>query len=222
MRAFDDNGGKRIVMAGTCAEYDWQYGRCHEDSTPLLPVTLYGTCKHALQMMLTAWSRETGVASAWGRIFSLYGPHEHPARLVSSVTRSLLRGEKVLCTRGTLVRDYLHVADAGAALVALLDSDLEGPVNIASGCGVALKDIVSEIGSKVGRPDLVGLDTSPMSTVEVPLLVADITRLARTSWRPTFDLSTGLDDTIAWWSRRSCRTAEASDANCNGANQEAS
>ena len=47
--AFAENGGKRVVMAGTCAEYDWNYGWCSESVTPLTPSTIYGTCKHALQ-----------------------------------------------------------------------------------------------------------------------------------------------------------------------------
>ena len=55
MQAFAAAGGRRLVMAGTCAEYDWSHGRCTESDTPLAPTTLYGTCKHALQIMLAAW-----------------------------------------------------------------------------------------------------------------------------------------------------------------------
>src|ERR1700676_1286244 len=39
--AFADSGGKRIVAAGSCAEYDPQTGECLENATPLLPKTLY-------------------------------------------------------------------------------------------------------------------------------------------------------------------------------------
>jgi len=96
---FYSHGGKRLVMAGTCAEYDWKYGYCSEQITPLLPATVYGTCKHSLQVMLDAFSRQTGLSVAWGRIFFLYGPHEHPDRLVSSVIRSVLRGEPARCSQ---------------------------------------------------------------------------------------------------------------------------
>ena len=119
MQAFAAAGGRRLVMAGTCAEYDWSHGRCTESDTPLAPTTLYGTCKHALQIMLAAWCGQVGLSSAWGRVFSLYGPGEHPQRLIASVISSLLRGEDATCNRGGLVRDYLHVADVADAFVAL-------------------------------------------------------------------------------------------------------
>jgi nucleoside-diphosphate-sugar epimerase len=207
MQAFTAVGGKRAVMAGTCAEYDWGFGHCSEKNTPLVPATLYGTCKHALQITLAAWSGQAGLSSAWGRIFSLYGPHEHPARLVASVIAALLRGEEAACSNGGLIRDYLHVADVASAFVALLDSDLEGPVNIGSGTGVALKDIVGTIGSKIAQPDLIRFSARPLPVGEPPLLVADTARLSRTGWRPSFDLDSGLNDTIAWWMTQFGRSA---------------
>lgn len=199
MQAFAAVGGKRLVMAGTCAEYDWGFGHCSEGSTPLVPATLYGTCKHALQTMLAAWSRQEGLSSAWGRIFSLYGPHEHPARLVASVITALLRGEEAPCNNGSLIRDYLHVADVASAFVALLESDLEGPVNIGSGIGIALKDIVEEIASQISRPDLVRLGASSQSSDEPLSVVAIVTRLQSLGWRPQYSLSDGLRQTIKWW-----------------------
>src|SRR2546423_6054978 len=67
LRAFAEHGGSRAVMAGTCAEYDWSYGVCSESSTPLAPRTIYGECKHSLQKMAHAFSREAGLSPAWGR-----------------------------------------------------------------------------------------------------------------------------------------------------------
>ena len=90
---FRVHGGIRVVMAGTCAEYDWRYGYCLERTTPLVPTTLYGICKHALQMILDGYTGQTGLSSAWGRVFFLYGPREHSARLVSSVIRALSKGQ---------------------------------------------------------------------------------------------------------------------------------
>src|SRR2546423_13493112 len=72
LRRFHEAGGVRVVMAGTCAEYDWAYGYCSERTTPTQPHTLYGTCKLALQAMLDTYARQSGLSSAWGRIFFLY------------------------------------------------------------------------------------------------------------------------------------------------------
>ena len=198
--AFALHGGQRVVIAGTCAEYDWRYGYCSEQTAPLLPATLYGTCKHALQTMLSIFTRQTGLSGAWGRIFFLYGPHEHPDRLVSSVIRSVLQGEPARCSHGNEIRDFLHVEDVASAFVALLESGVSGPVNIGSGRPVALKDVIHKIAYKVNRLDLIRLGDVPASANDPPLLLADVSRLLNeVNWRPKFDLDTGLEQTIEWW-----------------------
>jgi len=200
VQAFTASGGRRLVAAGTCAEYDWGYGICSEATTPLAPGTLYGSSKHALQTLLVAWSRQTGLSSAWGRIFSLYGPYEYPQRLMASAITNLLDGNTATCGNPSLVRDYLHVEDVASAFVALLECELEGPINIGSGRGVALGDIVAIIGQKLGAADRVRLPpTVAASGTEPALLVAETAKLALSGWVPKFDLDSGLDDTIAWW-----------------------
>jgi nucleoside-diphosphate-sugar epimerase len=198
IQEFSESGGKRLVAAGTCAEYEWGHGVCVEDQTPLVPATLYGTYKHALQLMLRSWSKQTGLSSAWGRVFSLYGPRENPERLVASAIRALLRGEPATCGNASLVRDYLHAEDVASAFVALLESTLEGPVNIGSGEAAALGEIVERIAEKLDGRRLVQLRV-PLSSSEPDLLLADVTRLASTGWKKKFDLDSGLADTIDWW-----------------------
>lgn len=198
IQAFTESGGKRLVAAGTCAEYEWGHGVCVEDQTPLVPATLYGIYKNALQLMLRAWGEQTGLSSAWGRVFSLYGPREHPERLVASVIRALLRSEPAACGNAGLLRDYLHAQDVASAFVALLDSRLEGPVNIGSGEAVKLGEIVEKIAQKLDGRHLLQLRV-PASSSEPDSLLADITRLASTGWKRKFDLDSGLTDTIDWW-----------------------
>lgn len=199
-RAFAERGGRRIVAAGTCAEYDWADGLCSESETPLRPATLYGACKHATSVVLEALAREAGLSAAWGRIFFLYGPAEPASKFVASVTRSLLKGEEARCTHGRQRRDLLHVADVAGAFAALLDSDVEGAVNIASGHAVELREVVGKIAEKTGREDLVRLGAVPAPDGEPPLIAAEVKRLSEeVGFRPAFDLDAGLDDTIRWW-----------------------
>jgi nucleoside-diphosphate-sugar epimerase len=200
LQSFSLSGGRRVIMAGTCAEYDWNYGSCVEGSTPLLPSTLYGTCKHALQEVLGAYSRQYGLSSAWGRIFFPYGPHEHLSRLIPSVICALLEGRPALCTSGEQVRDFIHVSDVATAFVALLTSQVEGAVNIGSGQGFAVKDIAMRIGDRLGRSDLVRLGARPAVENEPPLVVADVRRLVqKVGWRAAIGLEEGLAAMIDWW-----------------------
>lgn len=203
LEAFSGCGGRRLVAAGTCAEYDWNHELYSERTTPLAPATLYGTCKHASQLLQDAFARQAELSAAWGRVFFLYGAHEDAGRLVASVTGSLLRGEAALCSHGRQVRDFLHVEDVADAFVALLDSEVGGAVNIASGVPVALKDVVEKIARKLGREDLVRLGARPAPANEPPVIVADVRRLSdEVGWKPKYDLDAGLDETIRWWRER--------------------
>ena len=202
LREFAACGGERAAVAGTCAEYDWQHGLCSETQTPLAPSTLYGVCKRAVHAAAEELAAESDLSLAWGRIFFVYGPGEHPARLVPSVVGSLLRGEPARCTHGRQLRDFLHVADVASAFVRLLDSGVEGSVNVASGVPVSIGDVVGAIAEVVGRPDLVRLGELPVSPDEPLELVADTRRLRdEVEWSQAIDLRHGLADTIEWWRR---------------------
>ncbi len=208
LREFTEAGGWRAVIAGSCAEYDWSHGLCLENVTPLHPRSLYGTCKQSLHSIASRYfaglpAAGKGPGLAWGRIFFLYGPDEAPTRLVPSVIQSLLRGEPALCTHGRQVRDFMHVGDAGAAFAALLDSPVEGAVNIASGEPHPVADLVGMLGSEVGRSDLIRLGAVPLSESEPLDLRADVTRLRReVGFVPVVSLREGLKQTIAWWRNR--------------------
>jgi nucleoside-diphosphate-sugar epimerase len=200
VQTFVAQGGRRAVIAGSCAEYDWNYGYCSETLTPLVPGSLYGACKHALQVMVAAFARQMSLSAAWGRIFFLYGPHEAPSRLVASVIRSLLERQTAKCTHGLQIRDFLHVEDVADAFAALLASEVTGPVNIASGKPVMIKDVVEEIALQLNGHDLIALGALPVSANDPQLLLANVERLTKeVGWRPRLDLKTGITSTAQWW-----------------------
>jgi nucleoside-diphosphate-sugar epimerase len=202
MQCFQLHGGVRAVMAGSCAEYDWsRVGVCDELTSPLSAArTPYVECKIAMQKALARFAGVHHLSTAWGRIFYQFGPDEHPDRLVASVIVNLLSGREALCSHGRQIRSFLHVADLGGAFAALLDSDTVGPVNIGSGERISLAELLGEIGSQIGRPELVRLGARSAPASEPPLLVPEIERLSReVGWRPHYSLSEGIADTIAWW-----------------------
>jgi nucleoside-diphosphate-sugar epimerase len=199
LRAFYAAGGRRAVGAGTCAEYDWSGdGLLSETSTPLRPATLYGLAK--------AQTFEAGAALgelAWGRVFFLYGPGEHPDRLVASVARRLLAGDEAPTSEGTQVRDFMHVADVAGAFAALLDSGVTGAVNIGSGIPVTVRAVVDEVARAAGRPDLLRPGALPQREDEPVELVADVRRLRdEVGFRPRYDLESGIKDTVDHWRKR--------------------
>lgn len=204
LREFAEQGGQRVVMAGTCTEYDWSHGYyCVEDQTPCEPHTLYGCSKYALQLMLSKFAEKTDISAAWGRIFFLYGPWEYKSRLVPSVICSLIQDEVAQCSHGMQIRDFLHVEDVASAFVSLLRSNVTGPVNIASGIPVTLKDVIYQIADKFQHRELIHLGAIDASPDEPPLLVADTRKLNKlVEWSPQYTLEQGVDSTIRWWKQQ--------------------
>lgn len=202
-RAFAAAGGRRLVAAGTCVEYDLRHGVCDEATTPLAPATAYGTCKDATRRLLERYCADADIGFAWGRIFHLYGPDEPPARLVASICRALLAGETAPCTHGRQLRDFLHAADAADAFVALLDGPVQGAVNIGSGEPLRIAELATALAALIGRPDGLQLGARPAPADDPAILVPATQRLrAEVGWQPARTLEAGLRDTIAWWRTR--------------------
>ena len=201
LRAFAQGGGTRAVLAGTCAEYQWSKTvHCIEGATPIVPATLYGAAKHGLHVTAESFAAQSGVSFAWGRIFFVFGPHEHPARLASSVASALVRGEPAETTAGTQVRDFLYSGDLGDAFAALLDSDAEGAMNVASGEPRQVRDLIAALGAAAGRPELLRIGARPSNPSEPVELTAAVDRLRdEVGWRALRTLEQRAADTIAWW-----------------------
>ena len=201
LRAFADGGGRRAVLAGTCAEYAWSSATvCVEGVTPLQPATLYGAAKHGLRIVAQAHARQAGYELAWGRIFFVFGPHEDERRLGGSVAAALAAGRRAPTSAGDQVRDFLFAPELAEAFVAVLGSSVVGPLNVASGVPVALRDVILALGQAAGRPDLIELGARPANVSEPASLTADVSRLRdEVGWSPTRSLAEAAEETMAWW-----------------------
>lgn len=201
IKAFAASGGRRALVCGSCAEYDWSAPAPFlEMETPLNPSSAYGSAKLSVFNAFTALCETAGLSAVWVRPFFLYGPGEAPHRLAADVIISLLEGRPALCSSGLQRRDYLHVFDVASAIAKLLDSDVTGPVNIGSGKAIAVKDLILEIAQQIGATDLVQLGAHKTRANDPDIIEADIHRLqTSTNWSQQFDLQNGVADTIAWW-----------------------
>ena len=206
-RCFVENGGKRMVVAGTCAEYDWtKPSPFVEHQTPFNPQTLYGAAKSSLSLTLERFAEVSGVSFASGKIFLPFGANNLENRLIPSVVRALLNNEPAETTHGNQVRDFLFVEEVAEAFVALLESDVRGAVNIASGKGVKIKEVVAEIGNIIGKPELLSIGALAAPDNEPPEIVADVTRLREeVGWESKSDLNKRLEETVNFWREVSAR-----------------
>lgn len=203
LESFHKYGGERAVFAGSCAEYDWHHDVFIENVTPTSPETPYGICKNALRMIMESFAENNKMSWAWGRMFFLYGPHENPNRLVPSVITSLLQGKVAQCSDGELMRDFLYVSDVADAFLTLMDSDIQGPVNIASGVPVRIAQVVACVEKILSLRNMVAFGALQKRSNEPSQLIADTSRLRNeVGWMPMYDLESGIRMTVEWWKER--------------------
>jgi nucleoside-diphosphate-sugar epimerase len=198
LEVFEQGGGSRFVLAGSCAQYDWTGDQpLVEADAPRRPATRYGRAKQEASEIVEA----AGLSTATALLFFPYGPHEQPERLVPSIARRLLDGGEAPVTTGTQVRDFIYVTDAGAALAALLDSDVKGSVNVGSGEGLRVADVAEAVARIVGRPELLRLGALPGD--DRTSVVASVARLRNeVGFVPRLSLEEGLRDAVDWWRQR--------------------
>lgn len=192
VESFCNAGGKHVVVAGTCAEYDWSYGYCQEDVTPANPATLYGVAKDAARRLTMALCAGLDVSCAWGRIFLPYGPGEPSARLIPSLTEVFQGHRAPFGVNSHAYRDFLHVADVAEAFLLLLRSEQSGLFNVSSGQPVQLSEVVNILARHFQADPHPVLELSSQRQNEPPLLVGDNTKLKSLGWHPRISLTAGL------------------------------
>lgn len=184
VESFCTTGGHQVVVAGTCAEYDWSAGYCREDATPLAPATLYGTAKDATRRLVASVSKSYGVPCAWGRIFLPYGPGEDGRRLIPSLFE-VFKGKRVpFGVNARAYRDFLHVDDVAQGFLQLLKTEADGCYNIASGEPTRISELVRLIAAACNADPNSVLELVSERPGEPNLLVGDNSKLKALDWRP--------------------------------------
>lgn len=200
-------GVRRVVLAGTCLEYTG-HGRlpgapatgelrCDEDAQTE-PPEAYGATKAAGGLLQRTRARELGLRAWYLRFASMYGPGDDAAKLLPAAVNAALAGAPFEMTAGEQVREWLHVSDAVAAVLAAAAADpceAVTTLNVGTGEGWSLRDLVREVFTLAGAdPALVRLGARPYHG-EVHRLVMDVRRAgpALGGWRPRVGLRAGLE-----------------------------
>lgn len=190
-------GVERILGIGSCLEYGPCSGPCDETSTACHPATLYGQAKLAASQTLLA----ADAGAVWGRVFFPFGPYEPEDRLIPSLIRSLLAGRTFNCSQGEQLRDFIYIEDLAHAIVAVLESDLTGVVNLGSGEPRSLRSVVEYFSTRLGKTGQVRFGAVEATGVDAePIIAADVGRLRSvTGHVPVVGFQEGAERDLAWW-----------------------
>ena len=168
---------------------------------PIGPRSVYDEAKRFAEALTSAHRRTLGTDTAIVRIFNTYGPRLSPGdgRVVSNFIVQALAGEPLtIYGDGSQTRSLCFVDDEIAGLLALLDSDLAGPVNIGNPDERTISEIAAVVLKVTGSASHVV--HRPLPTDDPTRRCPDITLASeRLGWSPRVDLVTGLEQTAAYF-----------------------
>jgi UDP-glucose 4-epimerase len=171
------------------------------ESAPCRPFSVYGQSKLAAEGYIDLYARTRGLPAVALRLGNVYGPRQDPATeagvvaILCAVARDGTR--PTLFGDGTQTRDYVHVADVVAALLAAEGSDEPGPFNVGTGIETNVLELAERIGRAFGREDFEP-DFAPPREGEVLRTALDSSAAAeRLGWRAERTIETGLEETVA-------------------------
>ena len=117
--------------------------------------------------------------------------------LISKFHRAVGTGETVtVWGTGTPRRDFLYVKDAARAMV-LIGQAFSGPINLASGGSVSIREAVELIAEVSGYRRKVAWDAAKPDGQK--LRRTDVSKLAALGFRPSYSLRDALAETFAWF-----------------------
>lgn len=169
---------------------------------PQHPICSYAVVKLAIEKYLRLFHRLHGLPYVILRPAYPYGPRQDPRVKQGAVAvflGKIAKRERIKTWGdGEVVRDYFHVRDLARACVAAAETPLSGAVlNLGSGGGKSLNELIMTVETVIGRP--VAVDRLPSRSFDVQRIVLDIGRAHRElGWTPEIPLDIGLRETWQW------------------------
>jgi len=215
-------GVRKLVFSSTCAVYGTPQNVPIEESNPKAPESPYGESKlmveralswegvcHGLQWVALRYFNAAG-CDADGEIGENHSPETHliPSLLEAALGRRPacpIFGDDYPTPDGTCIRDYVHVTDLGAAHALALQYLEEGgastQVNLGTGHGYSVKQILTAAEKVVGRP--IPIVQQPRRPGDPPKLVAAAGRAhSLLRWAPTHSSLDNILSTAWRWASR--------------------
>ena len=201
--------GSRFFMASTSEVYGDPLEHPQVETywgnvNPIGERSVYDEAKRFSEALVAAYARAYGLEVRIARIFNTYGPRMQPddGRVVTNFVHQALAGEPLtLYGEGSQTRSFCYVDDEVRGLLALVDSDLEGPVNIGSPNEVTMRELADLVLELTGSRSPV--EFRPLPVDDPRVRKPDITLAReRLAWEPSIDLRDGLTRMIEY-----CRSA---------------
>ncbi len=189
VRSLKEYGAAGILSTGSSMEYSAASAECHEDDRAW-PTTPYGLSKLCKTIRLQQLAQQHELPIRVARVFTPYGLHDTPAKLMATVGAALLRGQPVAVGAESSARDFIWVRDVCRAYLSLLH-DLSRPslfdvFNVSGGQGIPLGTMLRRFAEELGAdPSLIHFGEHPTRASEASVQFGSVEKIhTLVGWRP--------------------------------------
>lgn len=200
--------GARYLLASTSEIYGDPLVHPQPESywgnvNPVGPRGVYDEAKRFSEALAMAYHQSHGVDVKIVRIFNTYGPRLRAGdgRVVSNFLVQAMNDEPItVYGDGSQTRSFCYVSDEVRGLLALLESDFNGPMNIGNPNEFSVRELAEIVIEVTGSSSPIVSEPLP---VDDPKVRRPDISLARSTlgWEPKVDLRTGLASTYEWFTR---------------------
>ena len=187
-----------FVFSGSRSEYGALQGR-YRETAECLPLVAYGKAKLEFGRQAAAICRKHGMRYLHARIFSVYGPGDHPWSLIQTTLRHMLRDEPIDLSLCTQLWNYIDVRDMADLMLTMLQkrseipSEDSGIFNVASNDIRPLRDFVEEMRSITQTKSELRYGAYRQSVESAQSLVPDMEKVERIlNWQSKIPFSVGI------------------------------
>ena len=195
-----------FFSSSVCVYRDMKPGepeRTEEEASPAHPDTEYGWEKLYAERMAMAYGRRYGFQVRIARFQNCYGPEgtwrggreKAPAAICRKVAEASDGGVIDVWGDGTAIRSYTYIDDMVEGIYRLMQSDLQGPVNIGCPQYVSVNELVATVAAVAGKRIRIRYVEGPVGVQSRNFSNA---RIYSIGWRPRFFLRDGIERTYPW------------------------
>lgn len=210
-------GVRRLVFSSTCATYGEPQQIPISEDHPQNPTNPYGWTKLMMERIMESYDHAYGLRFVALRYFNAAGAtrergelHDPETHLIPNVLRAAqghipavsVFGNDYPTPDGTPIRDYIHVADLGAAHILALDHLRKGgesqQINLGNGQGYSVMEVIETARQVTQLPIPVKIE--PRRAGDPSRLVANATKARDVlGWKPTYpDLASIIRSDWVW------------------------
>jgi GDP-L-fucose synthase len=141
---------------------------------------------------------------------NVYGPYDNfdpkNAMVIPSLIRRALEGEDpfVVWGDGSPIRDFIHAEDVARGMILAVEKGITEPINLGSGVGVTIKDLVNIVVANLPKKPKVVWDTTKPAGDKRRLM--DMTRARKYGFEPQISFEKGIPATMKWYQEHKAET----------------